>query len=503
MNQPNPRPSSWRRFLAPAAVLVSLAALLPLALPAAGQNGKARSSSSPAKNLDIGLLKQAPKILNYLSDQGYRNVAVLPFKVKKGTRQAGYYSAPLATNLPGRLENALLMAMGDDEKTALNIIRDAAGTANQQKVGQWSRNKAAFDRLFSVSYPRAWGNQSVRPDVFLTGIVTNSGDRATTTIEIECFTKKSWSGGSVKRFPVSRFSVKTDRALLRDLGYNFALAARSVVRRSVSAQARDQQAIQQVTQEETGQKPPQGGQQTGHSAKNIAGMAFAIYYNGVKQTINPLTEGQSGAKSPLFQVDPMPPGAKIEMELTRVSDENRRLGVILKVNGKSTFQQEELDSLQCRKWLYDLVTKDKPDRLHGCWMDTEGKQVLPFKVLTAQESAAKASELGERAGWIDIDVFASGEAPDKDEQMAVSTRGLARGAARPKTLKALQAKLMKTNNVRHRETKVQKRTAGGLLLFDPEPVPGAPLSVADLPNPVRLGGISIKYYDRQGMTISE
>jgi hypothetical protein len=483
-------------------LLMPLAALVPLTLSAQTQTSKGPGKqTAPAKNLDIGLLKQAPKMVMFLSEKGYKNIGVLPFKVKKGTREAGFYSGPLGTTLPGRLENALIMSMGDDESVALNIIRDAGGAASQQKVGRWLRDRTAFNKLFAASYPVAWGNKKVRPDVFLTGTISNTGNRATTTVEVLGFDKDSWMGGSVKAFRVTQFTVKTDRALLRDLGYSYALA-RSALRRDATAEDRDEQALAQVNKEEGGQKPPQGGQ-TAHSPTLVAGMAFEIYYNGVRQTIRPLSENQEEAKSPLFQVDPAPPGARVLLVLTRVSDENRRLGVCLKLNGQSTFQLDDRDPMQCRKWLYDLSDRGKPDKLHGVWMDTKGT-VQPFRVLTAEESAARANELGERAGWIDLDVFASGEGPAQpEEQMMVSTRGLARGSRKFSSLKALQQRLMKVNNVRHRKTATVRRTGGGLIVPDPEPVPGVSLETGELPNPVRLGGISIKYYDRSAMKVSE
>jgi hypothetical protein len=419
-------------------------------------------------------------------------VAVLPFKVQKGTRKAGYDSAPLGTSLPGRLENALLVAMGDDEKTALNIVRDAAAAAGRQKVGKWSTDREAFRKLFAADYPLAWGDRKVRADVFLTGGVSNSGDRGTTTVEVEGFTSKDWTEQGVKRFRVSRFTVRTDRALLRDLGYSFALSSR-VLRRDVKPEQRDREAVAAVARAENGEKLA-GDRQAGHSPANVAGMAFEVFYDRLKQTIRPLAEDREGAKSPLFQVDPVSVGAKVSLVLTRVSDEERRLGVVLKVNGLSTFQMDDRDSLQCRKWLYDRRDRGKPDRCDGFYMDVRGDRLLPFKVLTARESEARASELGERAGWIDVDVFASGEEAQPDEQFLVSTRGLARAGRHPDSLAALRKQLLKTNNVRQREAKVLGK--GGLIVAAPEPVPGAVLSTSTLPNPVRLGGISIKYYDR-------
>ena len=477
---------SPRRFLAAAILLLSLAAALAVAEKPAGP--------AVPRNLDLELLRQAPKMLAFLSDRGHRNVGVLPFEVRKGTRRAGYSSGPLGVTLPGRLENALIMAMGPDEKTALHIIRDAAGAASRQKVGKWSTDAEAFKKLFAATYPLAWGDREVRPDVFLTGTIVNTGDRTTTTVEVEGFTSKAWTGPRVKRFAVARLVVKTDRALLRDLGYSYALPP-SVLRRGVKPQERDRQAVALVEKDERGAKPTAKGG-LAHSPANVAGMAFAISCDGVKQQVRPLTESREGARAPLFQVDPVSPGAKVALILTRVGDEERRLGVVVKVNGLSTFEMDDRDTLQCRKWLYDRSDRGKPDRIEGFWMDDRGENVLRFKVLTGRESAIRANELGERAGWIDVDVFASGEEPQPEEQMMVSTRGLARGGRRPASLAELQKQLMKRNNVRHRESKVIRKTAGGLIVADPEPAPGAPLSTGKLPNPVRLGGISIKYYDR-------
>src|SRR5262249_41727203 len=154
-----------------ALLLLPLAGLLAVGVSEGGQNGDSEKPK-PARGLDLALLKAAPRIAIYLSDKGYKSVGVLPFKIKKGTRQASYDGAPLAASLPGRLENALIMTMStDDERKTLKIIRDAAGSASQQRVGAWSRNKAAFDKLFSTRYPLAWGKQTARPSVFLTGIV--------------------------------------------------------------------------------------------------------------------------------------------------------------------------------------------------------------------------------------------------------------------------------------------------------------------------------------------
>src|SRR5262245_7531668 len=102
-----------------------------LALPAAAAAQSKKEAA--AKNLDVALLAQAPKVVSHLCGKKYRRVGVLPFRVRKGERDAGHDEAPLAALLPGRVENALVMVMDADEKKALEVIQDAAAHASSQK----------------------------------------------------------------------------------------------------------------------------------------------------------------------------------------------------------------------------------------------------------------------------------------------------------------------------------------------------------------------------------
>jgi hypothetical protein len=462
-------------------------------------------ASAPARaaHLDEALLKAAPTILTYLKTERYANVGILPFKVQKGTRTASYLGAPPTLNIPGRLENALIMCQGSNEARAVGIIRDAAGTASKAKIGSYTRNPIAFRGLFSTQYNLAWGNKKVKADAFVTGIVKNTGDRSSTTIVVQVFTSKSRVGGSLKLIEIGEpIVLKTDRSLLRDLGYTYALS-RSMLKRGVTASRRDQEAVDQVNKQEQGQKKPQTSGQSGAiTPDNIAGMAFELRYNGGKQALRPLAGSQQGAKLPQFEADPMMPGTTISMVLTRLLGDDKALGVVLKVNGRSTWKEEADESIKCRKWLYDLSKKDKPDEFLGFYEDAEGKNLRKFQVLTEEDAGARASELGDRAGWIDIDVYASSDAgpgpgqKSDEEEMMVSTRGLSRSRTAPRTLKDLQARLRKANNVKVKVSKVTPRGPGGLLLPEMEPSDEVKIDKGELPGPVHLGGISIKYYDR-------
>jgi hypothetical protein len=322
--------------------------------------------------------------------------------------------------------------------------------------------------------------------VFLTGVVRNEGDRTTTTVEIVAFTKDDWDG-KVKSTAVTTFTVKTDRALLRDLGHAFALSP-DVAKRGVEAADRDKQAVELVVAQEEGKK--------GKAPRpdDVAGLRFEVWYGDEKQTIKPLAGDKEGAKGALFQVSPPAAKEKVTLGLTRVSGEGKRLGVVVKLNGLILYKMDDRDGLQCLKWLFDAKEKGKDFKFTGFVMDADGDKVLPFRVLTRKESAAKVSELGDRAGWIDVDVFASGEEAQEEEQLLVSTRGLPEGK-KPATLAELRKGLLKRNNVQIKESSVVRRARGGLIVADLEPVKGAKLDTGQLPNPVRIAGVSIRYYD--------
>jgi hypothetical protein len=457
-------------------------------------------TATPARaaHLDEALLRAAPNVLLYLKSQGYTNVGVLPFKVKKGTRPASYLGAPLATSMPGRLENALIMGqIVRREADAVGIIRDAAGTANKAKIGSYTRSPAAFDKLFKTSYNLGWGGKKVQPDAFLTGVITNIDDRSKTTIRLQLLTPKSRAGKTIKPINIDKpIEVDTDRSLLSDLGYSYALS-RSLTRRGVSASRRDIVAVRQVAQQEEGDRKTQDGQSNAINPDNIAGFAFELLYNNKPQTLRKIAGSREDAKSVLYEADPMTTDTSVTMALTRLSEDDKTLGVVLKVNGQSTWKSETDDSARCKKWIYDLKRKGERDIFEGFYMDVDGKNLIPWTVLDAAESANRATEFGEKAGWIEIDVFASGDKQvDSDEDdLKISSRGLARSKQKFNTLKDLQASLRKANNVKVKKSLVTPRAVGGLLVAESEPEEGGAIETGDFPNPIRIGHLAIRYYD--------
>jgi hypothetical protein len=204
----------------------------------------------------------------------------------------------------------------------------------------------------------------------------------------------------------------------------------------------------------------------------------------------------------LYQAPPAPDGAKIVMVLTRNDDSDRTLGVVLKVNGQSTWQREDVENIRCHKWLYSPQRTGERDEFLGFYMDVSGKNLLPFRSLTAEESDEAASTMGARVGWIDIEVFASGsgEGDQSEQSMQVSTRGGARVARRGTSLKRVQAAIRKANNVRLKPVKLSFKpslvTRRELIDAEVEPIESEEITTGALPNPESIGSIAIRYWER-------
>lgn len=466
-----------------------------------------------AGTLDKALFDKSGDVLAYLKTNDIRTVGVLPFKVQRGGREAFYGGGPIGTNLPRRVENALIMPMDPrDESKAVGVIRDAAARASAAKVGPYTARQKSFNALFATEYELAWGGKSAKADAFLTGEVSNGGaDRRKTTVTLDLIRPADWKDGKVVPSKTWRFDVATDAMLAADLGYNFSLSP-LVLRRDVTRGQMTKEIVEQAASEdEEGTAAAKTLNQTqAHQPTDIAGFSFELHYDGAAQKLEPFSGDQPGAKSPIFTAPAAKAGSKIAMYLTRKDDSDNKFGVALTVNGVSTLDMESGEPLTMRRWIYAPDTKGRRDEWLGFYETGEKDelkkqadgtlQVYPFKVLTAEESAAKAAELGSMAGWIHVYVFGSKEgelAAEKDEKdMFVTTRGMPAKASNKLSLAELRERLMKANNVRQAARLVQPRSVGGgLIVHELEPLPAGGFKKDVLNNPVLLGHLAIRYYE--------
>ena len=453
----------------------------------------------------------------------YDDVGVLPFKVKKGKRPASYTAAPLCQDMPRRVENALIMSMKVAHKqfAPIGILRDAAGTALAGKVGPYTKDRKAFDRLFAQPYQLAWGGPAKKADAFLHGTILSVGDRGTTRLQVELFDKTCWKNGKIVPRKTWTIPVRSDRPLLADLGYAVSLSRSAFNDAEATTKDRDKAAAKQVTEEDEEDKPAAKAAlaSSAHTPADVGGFRFELRYDGKPVELE-AREGGPGAGQPEYEAPPAPPGAKISLHLIRKKDDDdSRKGLVLTVNGVSTLNEESGDLLRMGRWTIEPSERGKRQIFEGFYVGADPRQmkVKRFKVLTPSESAERAKEYGAQAGWIRVHVFVSktGGKPaaklpapkpvppaDKEEYESAnlfSTRSLPGG--RFGSFDKLRDKLMSANRIAEKKTSKKPRALmrnGGLIVPEVEALPSDPLEQTDFPYPELIATLAVRYYTPEG-----
>jgi hypothetical protein len=370
-----------------------------------------------ADDLERQLLKQAPKVIQYLQDKGYQNVGVLKFRVKKGDGPISDRAGTLNLTLADRLELALVLA--DDFKKPVGIIRNASAVAARIK-GANHLTKEGRQKLFDGSYPLAWGDQEVPADAFLTGVVQVSPDLDELTVGILAFDR---SGAALEK--VVQFTAANDAAALAETGESFLLRGAFDAGQE---QVVEKKAIQTAARvRENKHEFP--------LADDAAPVELEIRYNGQKVPLE-IREGNA--------LIPEPQRQKVTFVLKRKGNSKERYGIVLKVNGQNTLYRQRLKDVQCRKWILD--PGDEPITIRG--FQREGGQAEEFKVLSPAESKAKEIDYGADVGTIALVVFREKQGKDRplavvseeDEDLAALTRAVF-PAEKPRNLAALKAQL--------------------------------------------------------------
>jgi hypothetical protein len=397
---------------------------------------------SYADHIDDELIKRAPELVRALQGKGYKNVGVLKFRVKAGKEAPNANIGPLNLVMASRVENALIHGL--DPSDALGVVRDAtkvAAAANPKFTTQTEAGRAA---LLKLSYPLAWGSSKVSPDALLTGLVTLSRDMRTVTIELDCFDR---SGG--KPYQIVRFDVRSDRSILADAGRSYVLKTRSLKAKGKkrSIDELDEDAADSAAATTEGQTVTQ---QVGAEVP----IRFEIRYNNVPQTVS-----QDPGSLGEMRVDEPKAGDSVSFVITNTTQ--AKIGLVVKVNGESTLNQDTAEDSACQKW---IIQAGETRSLQGFYSAPDYK-LSRFKVLSDEDSAARMAEWSggrPRAGYIDVTVFTPGvEDPTAaEDEMAFgrTLRGLSGShgkAHHPKT--AREARSLVDEHAKSHGSKKKKR----------------------------------------------
>jgi hypothetical protein len=286
--------------------------------------------------------------------------------------------------------------------------------------------------LFATTYPLAWGDRSVKPDAFVTGVAELGADLRQLKVTVYAFGKE---GGPLEK--VCQFASRADAASLAKAGVSFISTGVRGIGRVDPAQA----ALQGPNPLQTGTGP----------------IALEVYFDG---KAIPLQFRNGDAWVPEPQV-----GQKVEFGIRRFAKGDETYAIVLRVNGENTIFKERLDPIRCHKW---VVGPENP------WFMISGYHTglttaEQFKVLSDVESRSNAINYGPEVGVIDLFVFASrgedepppapepvaldkskpkdapatllADEPDEEDLEAMTRAALP--STRPATLDALKAQLQK------------------------------------------------------------
>jgi hypothetical protein len=422
--------------------------------------GIALAGAARADRLDNQLNSQMDDIVAGLKKK-YKNVGVLRFRVQEGSRKENFDS-PLSGRMAERVSTLLMIHNGPDEAKALGLVRDVSKVATSARIGAWYSNPAERRKLFAQQYPMAWGSKTVTPDAFVTGKVTLSKDRKKTIVTLEAFDRTA--PADLRK--LGTITLNTDRFVLRDLGYSFALSKRGrdrlTVKRS-SLREEDENFVEEVNQ----QQPPQDDKgkpsvkQPGDAQAqpgNIGGIAMELLVKDKPASIRPAATQGDAIK---WQVDSPPAGSEVAIRLRNNS--GKRLAVVLRLNGVSTINEQKDDPENAAKW---VIPPGRSYLIRGFYMlETEGNaekrgkvikrsdtplvikeedpqkekekqkqedqpkqptkngpKLKRFSVLVGEEAKTAIAEMGEKKGLIEVDVFEEG--PEKDGEMLISPKGI-------------------------------------------------------------------------------
>jgi len=460
-------------------------------------------SLARADKIDLKLSEEMPRVAKYVKDHGYKNVGVLRFRAQKASeKHASFEMGEINGNLADRLENALVMAAGqakNAEAPSFGVIHDAGAVAVKGKVGSWYNHPEERKKLFGLSYPLAWGKDSVKADAFLTGKLSLSDDLAHTTVRVECFDAKN-----DKIAEVLRFSVPTDRHIVRDcnLPYTLTKAQHQTLTRSVrSAKTRDQQqkaqqqtdqvVLQQAQQQQKQPSKPQAqpGSQDGPAVPQQAGgIKLKITASDAEVALRP-NSSQVGT----FEMDCPAKESVIVFHLEDTSD--KELGVVLKVAGMNTIGQQKETAENCRKW---LIPAGKTYDVKGFYVGEDFKSLKKFAAKTKEEAKATNQQLDDSIDLVEMYVFESVKPTQPTETgppMTISDRGVnTRGIRGDREVKSRSSyQTLKNGLLREgRFKKTRGRDGAEVIIADDTEVMVTPPDVKEFPNPVEVKNLKIR-----------
>jgi hypothetical protein len=356
---------SYRTF----ALGIAALALLGPARPAVAQT---------PETVHQALLKQAPKVFDYLRTHKAKTVGVLKFLVQEGDGTPSDRVGLLNQALADRLEIALVLAPTPKQIKANDYpeVLHRASEAAAKLPGANHLTAAGRAVLFKGTYPPAWGDgKPVPADAFVTGVARLSPDLKRLTVTLQGLHK-----GGTDLDEITRFSVATDISSLVESGANFSLSGpRRGMDEIVTRSARIRKA----------------GKAAAHPLLSAdSPVTLEVLYNGKPALIAVGADMEAKVEEPREDQE-------VTFRVVRRDGVKGTLAVVLLVNGENTLFRQRGDALQCAKWI--LPGDQKELLIKG--FQTDEKKSAAFKVLSREESKPNEVYYGHDVGLVSLVVY--------------------------------------------------------------------------------------------------
>ena len=411
-------------------------------------------------DLEKQLLKEAPGILKYLREKGYKNVGVLKFRSKIGDEPVSDNAGTINLSLADRLEIAL--ALANSPREPIGIIQRASARAAAVR----GANHLTVDgrkALFADRYALAWGEEQVMPDAFLTGVVMLDAGLKQMDVGVLAFDQK---GDNLAK--VAQFKAAVEAQDLVESGSSFLLRGAFDDGQVQLAQAGAVQAAAGV-HSQGADLPPE---------RRRRAVTLDIYYDGQKVPVK-IEGGKAWVAEPRE-------GQKVMLMVRRQDASKLQYGVVLKVNGENTLYKDRLPAEQSHMWI--LAPSSGPLEIRGYKVGVDRGE--EFRILSRQESKLQEMNYGIDVGTITLTAFREGKAKSKPPDISYEAEDLAAlsrsvfPTERPRNLGALQAQL---------RADAQKRSSRGLIVGGKE-IKIETEKVAFEVYPVPVYNVTIHYY---------
>jgi hypothetical protein len=359
------------------------------------------SGVAGAGSLNEELLRNAPRVLDYLKEHGFKTVGVLKFRVQDAQGSVSDRVGPLNLNLATRLELALVLTT--EIQHPVNVIRDASSVA-ARLPGANHLTPDGRRALFDGRYRLAWGDTEVAADGFLTGVVAVDPGLHELTVAILGFGRES-AGLEL----VVKFTAGPDPPVVVDLGESFLTRGMFDGGRITQAAAPAQVIDSAVRVRE--------GEQAHPLLDPSAPVTLEILYDD-----RPVALETRGGTA--FIPEPRE-GQTVTMVLRKRDATAIRYGVVLVVNGENTLFKERTTPLTSSKW---ILSREVPEiRVRG--YQSKEREAEAFRILSPTDSKRSLISYGPDAGTIQLVVFREEPTPGRPAKSSEFEEGQAPEAA--------------------------------------------------------------------------